>query len=85
MADHLETFSRDREVAIADAAPALVHRDLVMGVRALATAYEWPAGEVRGVVFLLHEVGALTLEETSWLAGYVAEDAPMAPVSPRGP
>jgi hypothetical protein len=37
------------------------------------------------VVFLLYEVGALTLEETTWLAGYLAEDAPMAPVSPLGP
>jgi hypothetical protein len=85
MAEHLEWFAREREVSIANAAPPLVHPDIVMGVQALARAYEWPANEVRGVAFLLHEASALTVEETSWLAGYLAEDAPMEPVSPLGP
>lgn len=85
MTEHVGWFCRQREVAVADASPHLVHRDAVMGVRALAKAYEWPAGEVKGVAFLLFEVGALTLEETSWLAGYIAEDAPMQPVSPLAP
>ena len=85
MTQQLEEFSRSREVSVANAAPPLVHPDVVMGVQALARAYEWPAGEVRGVAFLLFEAGALTVEETSWLAGYLAEDAPMEPVSPLGP
>jgi hypothetical protein len=82
---HVEWFCRQREVSIADAAPPLVHRDVVMGVQDLARAFEWPAREVKGVAFLLFEAGALTAEETSWLAGYVAEDAPMEPVSPLAP
>lgn len=82
MAEHLGWFCRQREVSVADAAPRLVHRDVVMGIQALARAYEWPAREVKSVAFLLFEAGALTEEETSWLAGYLAEDAPMEPVSP---
>ncbi|MEQ1788206.1 MAG: hypothetical protein ABL966_14225 [Acidimicrobiales bacterium] len=85
MAERVGWFCRQREVAVAEASPHLVHRDAVMGVRALAKAYEWPAAEVKGVAFLLFDVGALTQEEASWLAGYVAEDAPMEPVSPLAP
>jgi hypothetical protein len=69
-------------VAVANAAPRFVHPDVVMGVQALARAFEWPALEVKGVAFLLFEAGTLTEQETSWLAGYLAEDAPMEPLSP---
>jgi hypothetical protein len=63
-------------------APPLVHRSLVLGVRTLVTAFEWTATEVRGVAFLLYEHGHLTREETGWLAGYVAADAPKTFVDP---
>jgi hypothetical protein len=82
-AEHLEWWSHQREVAVAAAAPQLVHPELVMGLRTLTVAYRWGAAELRGIAFLLFEVQALTLEETSWLSGYVADDAPMQPVTPH--
>jgi len=81
----LEWWSRLREVAIAAAAPGLIHPDLVMGIRALTVVHEWGAAELRDIAFLLFEADALTLDETSWLAGYVADDAPMTPVPPHSP
>jgi hypothetical protein len=85
MAQQLDWFCGEREIAVASAAPPLVHPDVVLGVRALARAFEWPTREVKAVAFLMFEAGALSVDETSWLAGYVAEDAPMERVSPLGP
>jgi hypothetical protein len=75
-------WSSQREVAVADAAPDLVHPDTVAGVRHLALAFAWPTVQVRGVAFLLFEAGALTADEAGWLSGFVADDAPMVVTSP---
>lgn len=79
-----DTLQGSREVAIADAAPALDHAELVMGIRTLVTGFDWPAGQVTGLTFLLAEHGAVTAEEAAWLSGYVAWDAPMKPIRPDG-
>ena len=71
-----------REIAVADAAPELVHPYTVAGVRNLTVAFNWPAVQVRSVAYLLYEAGALTTHEAGWLSGFVAEDAPMVDTPP---
>jgi hypothetical protein len=71
-----------REVAVADAAPELMHPGTVAGVRNLARAFDWPTVQIRGVAFLLFEAEALTADEAAWLSGYVADDAPMVATPP---
>ncbi|HEX8805154.1 MAG TPA: hypothetical protein VF743_13200 [Acidimicrobiales bacterium] len=82
---HVDSWMRQREFAVADAAPDLVHPDTVAGVRTLVTTFDWPTVEVRAVAFLLFDAGALTADEAGWLAGFVAGDAPMEARSPLGP
>lgn len=79
-----DTLEGAREVAIADAAPSLDHPELVMGIRTLVTGFDWPAGQVTGLTFLLAEHGAINDEEAAWLSGFVAWDAPMKRVWPDG-
>jgi hypothetical protein len=76
------SWMRHREVAVADAAPELVHPDTVLGVRSLAVAFDWPTVQVRAVAFLLFEAGVLTADEAGWLSGFVADDAPMVVTPP---
>jgi hypothetical protein len=76
------SWIRQREVAVADAAPELVHPDTVAGVRALALAFDWPTAHVRAVAFLLFQAGVLTADEAGWLSGFVADDAPMTATPP---
>jgi hypothetical protein len=71
-----------RELAVADAAPELVHPDTVAAIRALARAFEWPTVQIRAVAFLLFEADALTADEAGWLSGFVADDAPMVATPP---
>ena len=73
----ITAWLRQREFRVADEAPRLEHPDLVLGVRTLAQAFEWPAIEVRAVAFLLFEAHVLLRSEAAWLAGFVAPDAPM--------
>jgi hypothetical protein len=78
----ISTWMEQREFAVADAAPELVHSDAVFGVQALARGFCWPTVQVRGVAFLLFEVAALTADEAGWLSGFVADDAPMVVTPP---
>jgi hypothetical protein len=80
----VSSWMRQREVAIADAAPDLVHPATVAGVRALARAFEWPTVQVRAVAFLLFETGVLSVDEAAWLAGFVGTEAPMVATPPTG-
>ena len=73
----IASWMGQREIAVADAAPELVHPDTVAGVRALAVAFDWPTVQVRAVTFLLFEAGVLTADEAGWLSGFVAHHAPM--------
>lgn len=73
----------DEEVSVVDAAPPLVHPDLVRGVRALTAAFDWSSKEVRALTFLLWEVGALSRDETAWLAGFTGSGAPRHPSDPE--
>jgi len=70
-------WTREREFAVADAAPELVHAGVVAEVRALAQAFAWPAAQVRAVACMLFGVEAISADEAAWLAGFVAPDAPM--------
>jgi hypothetical protein len=70
-------WMREREFAVADAAPELVHPSVVAEVRALAQAFAWSAVQLRTVAFLLFGVDAISADEAAWLAGFVAPDAPM--------
>lgn len=81
-ARRIASWIDQRELAVADAAPDLVHPDTVAGVRAMALAFGWPTVQVRGVAFLLFGAGALTADEAGWLSGFVADDAPMVVTSP---
>jgi hypothetical protein len=81
-ARRISSWIRQREVAVADAAPELVHADTVAGVRTLALAFDWPTAQVRAVAFLLFEAGVLTADEAGWLSGFVADDAPMVVTPP---
>jgi hypothetical protein len=85
-ADAVETSVRvltmSRELEIARAAPDLVHSDLVVGLRTVASAFRWDCREVAAVAFLMSEHGHLTLDETSWLSGFEGIGAPMQPSSP---
>lgn len=78
-------IDESEEIDIVSAAPALEHRQLVLGVRSLIKAFGWSTSESRGLAFLLYEVDALTEDEAAWLAGYCGVDAPMSPQSPLGP
>jgi hypothetical protein len=69
---HIAWWMRQREFAVADAAPELVHPEAVAGVRTLVQAFEWPTVQVRAVAFLLFEVDVLTADEAGWIAGFVA-------------
>jgi hypothetical protein len=81
-ARRISSWIRQREVAVADAAPELVHPDTVAGVRALALTFGWPTVQVRAVAFLLFQAGVLTADEAGWLSGFVADDAPMVVTPP---
>ena len=81
-AHRISSWMDRREVAIADAAPELMHPDTVAGVRALAEAFDWPTVQVRAVAFLLFDAGVLTADEAGWLSGFVARDAPMVATTP---
>jgi len=81
---HIAWWMRQREFAVADAAPELVHPEAVAGVRTLVQAFEWPTVQVRAVAFLLFEVDVLTADEAGWIAGFVASDAPMVRRPPNG-
>jgi hypothetical protein len=81
-ARRISSWMGQREVAVADAAPELVHPDTAAGVRALAVAFDWPTVQVRAVAFLLFEAGVLTADEAAWLSGFVAHDAPMVVTPP---
>jgi hypothetical protein len=81
-ARHISSWMRQREFAVADAAPELVHPDTVLGVRSLAVAFDWPSVQVRAVAFLLFGAGVLTADEAGWLSGFVADDAPMVVTPP---
>jgi hypothetical protein len=70
-------WMREREFAVADAAPELVHPAVVAEVRTLALAFAWPTAQVRAVAFLLFGADAISADEAAWLAGFVAPDAPM--------
>jgi hypothetical protein len=78
-------WSGRREFVIASSAPPLVHPERALSLRTLIDAFQWTAIEVRGLTFVLYEHGFLTLDETAWLAGYAAADAPRRPISPEGP
>ena len=71
VAAHLEWWSHQREVSVADAAPPLTHPDLVMGIRTLTVAHEWSAAELTSVAFLLFESNVLTVEEASSLVRWL--------------
>ncbi|WP_052668107.1 hypothetical protein [Nitriliruptor alkaliphilus] len=75
-------LAENPELMVVAAAPALAHRQLVLGVRSLIAAFEWHNREVRALAFVLWEVGALTEQEAAWLAGYCGSEASMTPVSP---
>lgn len=66
----------NEELSIADAAPTLAHPELVLGLRTLTAAFDWPNEQVRSVAFLLAETEALNREEAAWLAGFVGSNAP---------
>ena len=76
-------MQRSEEIAVVNAAPALEHPRLVLGVRSLIQAFQWSSTEVRGLAFLLAEADALNEEEAAWLAGYCGTDAPMSPQAPE--
>jgi hypothetical protein len=57
-------------------APKLEHPDTVAGVRTLVQAFGWSRFEVRAIVGLLGEVGALGADETEWLNSSFGEDRP---------
>ena len=40
--------------------------------------------QVRAVAFLLFDADVLTADEAGWLAGFVADDAPMVATPPNG-
>ena len=73
------------EVRIASAAPTLRDPERVQSVRSLIKAFKWTQPEVRGLAFVLFEYGFLSEDETAWIAGFAAVDAPMRPVSPISP
>jgi hypothetical protein len=81
-ASRISAWIAQREIGVADAAPELVHADTVAGVRVLAQAFDWPTVQVRAVAFLLYDAGVLTADETAWLSGFVADDAPMVATPP---
>ena len=80
----IDSWMHEREFAVADAAPELVHPDAAAGVRNLVTAFGWPTVQLRAVAFLLFEVDALTADEAGWLAGFATSDAPMVASPPNG-
>lgn len=86
--DAVETGRRvlaaSKEIDIACAAPVLQHAELIMDLRAVASAFGWDSREVGAVAFLMFEHGYLTLDETAWLSGYEGVGAPMQPRSPLG-
>ena len=75
-------WSQHREFMVASVAPALAHPDRVLSLRTLIDAFQWTQKEVQGLTFALWAHGFLTLDETAWLAGFTATDAPMRLVSP---
>jgi hypothetical protein len=81
-ARRISSWIRQREVAVADAAPELVHLDTVAAVRTLALAFDWPTAQVGAVAFLLFEAGVLIADEAGWLSGLVADDVPTVVTPP---
>jgi hypothetical protein len=77
-------LQQNRILHVVAAAPHFEHPTPASGLRTLTQIFDWPATELRALAFLLWEAGAVTLEEAAWLAGYVADDAPMTPISPEG-
>jgi hypothetical protein len=64
------------EVAdIARLAP-LEHPHTVAGVRRLARVFAWSNAEASALAWFLHELGAATEHEASWLAAFTGVDAP---------
>ncbi len=78
-------ISDAREVSIVGDAPTIVHETLIKGLRSRAQGFDRRAAEPRAVVLLLWQSGCLNHDETAWLAGFVAPDAPMRALSPAGP
>jgi hypothetical protein len=64
------------ELARVAAAPVLVHREDVMGVRSLAHVFNWSKMEVASVVRFV-EPSMLTHDEAEWLIEWIGHDGPV--------
>ena len=75
-------WQHHEEIRIASAAPKIVNRQAVEGLRTMIAALRWTSVDVRAVSFLMWELGQLTREEAAWIAGYLGADAPNHPIYP---
>jgi len=80
-------WQHHEEIRITSAAPKIVNRRAVEGLRTVIAALGWTSVDVRAVSFLMWELGQLTRDESAWIAGYLGTDAPNRLIFPddQGP
>jgi hypothetical protein len=81
-ARRISSWIRQREVAVADAAPELVHPDTVARVRARRLGTAGTRRREHAPLASRRPAPVLTADEAGWLCGFVADDAPMTATPP---